>query len=89
MDADLASTRSRGCAAQADRMTVRAELMREFADAASPLYASLSDDQKRRAFLLINRSHGDIMGLGDGRPRPGLGRRGAVIGMAMMFDWRG
>jgi hypothetical protein len=85
---------------QADRLTARAGLMREFADAAAPLYASLSDDQKRRVSLLINRARGDMMGMGggdgmgdgqDGRGM-GMGRRGMAPGMMgpiMMGDWRG
>ena len=73
---------------QADRMTAHAGRMREFADAAAPLYASLSDDQKRRAFLLLNRSHDDLLGLGDGGMGQGFGRRGSGSGMGMM-DWRG
>lgn len=73
---------------EADHMTARAGRMREFADAAAPLYASLSDDQKRRAFLILNRSHGDFLGLGEGGMGQGFGRRGAGSGMGMM-DWRG
>ncbi len=73
---------------EADRMAARAGRMREFADAAAPLYASLSDDQKRRAFLILNRSHGDLLGLGDGGMGQGFGRRGAGSGAGMM-DWRG
>jgi LTXXQ motif family protein len=84
---------------QADRLTVRAGLMREFADAAAPLYASLSDDQKRRVSLLINRARGDMMGMGgdgmgdsqDDRGMGGMGRRGMGPGMMgpVMRDWRG
>jgi zinc resistance-associated protein len=86
---------------QADRMTARAGLMREFADAAAPLYASLSDDQKRRAFVLINRARGSMMGMGQGGMggggmggggmgggMRGMGGRGMRPGM-MGQDWRG
>ena len=48
---------------EADHLTARAALLREFADAAAPLYASLSEDQKRRAFLLLSRAGGDLMGM--------------------------
>jgi zinc resistance-associated protein len=71
---------------QADRLTERAAFMREFADAAAPLYASLSEDQKRRALLLINRARGDMTGMGE-MDRRGL-RRGGLLGPDMM-DWRG
>jgi hypothetical protein len=73
---------------QADRMTAHAGRMREFADAAAPLYASLSDDQKRRAFLLLNRSHDDLLGLGEGGRGQGFGRHGSGSGMGML-EWRG
>lgn len=46
----------------ADRMTRRASFMREFADAASPLYASLSEDQRRRVLVLIQRTRRDMHG---------------------------
>jgi LTXXQ motif family protein len=77
---------------QADSMAARAGRMREFADAAAPLYASLSDDQKRRAFLLINRARGDMMGTGDrGLGAGSMGRGGMGRGMKGlgMMDWRG
>jgi LTXXQ motif family protein len=74
---------------EADRMTAHAGRMREFADAAAPLYASLSDDQKRRAFLLLNRRHGDLLGLGEEGRGQGFGRHGTGTGMGMMMDWRG
>jgi LTXXQ motif family protein len=79
--------------ARADRVAMRATLMREFADAAAPLYASLSDDQKRRAFFLIRHGrgamgmgmmHGPAMGrggMGDGMGRDGMGRGGMGDGM--------
>ncbi|MBV8769865.1 MAG: Spy/CpxP family protein refolding chaperone [Hyphomicrobiales bacterium] len=73
---------------EADRMSARAGRMREFADAAAPLYASLSDDQKRRAFLLLNRSRADLMGLGEGEMGRSFGRRGGPSGVGML-DWRG
>ncbi|MBV9567646.1 MAG: Spy/CpxP family protein refolding chaperone [Hyphomicrobiales bacterium] len=73
---------------EADRMTARAGRMREFADVAAPLYASLSDDQKRRAFLLLNRSRADLLGLGEGGMGSGFGRRGGSPGEGML-DWRG
>jgi hypothetical protein len=74
---------------QADRMAARAGRMREFADAAAPLYASLSDDQKRRAFLLLNRTRVDPMGLGDEEMGQGFGRRGPGMMGPGMMDWRG
>jgi LTXXQ motif family protein len=73
---------------EADRMAARAGRMRDFADAAAPLYASLSDDQKRRAFLILNQSHGNLLGLGEGGMGQGFGRGGTGSGMGMM-DWRG
>ncbi|MFI5011214.1 MAG: Spy/CpxP family protein refolding chaperone [Hyphomicrobiales bacterium] len=90
--------------AQADRMTARAGRMREFADAAAPLYASLTDDQKRRAFLLMRRARGGMMGMGDGGMgggmdgfgMGGMGGRGmgpGMMGPGMMgpgmMGWRG
>ena len=71
---------------QADRMTARAAFMREFADAASPLFSSLSEDQKRRALLLINRARGDMTGMGDMAQRDL--RRGKLMGPGFL-DWRG
>jgi hypothetical protein len=60
--------------ARADRVAMRATLMREFADAAAPLYTSLSDDQKRRAFFLLRHGRGAMdMGMMGG---PGMGRGG-------------
>lgn len=59
--------------ANADRLTMRAAMLREFADAASPLYASLTDDQKRRAFLLMTRLRG---GMGEMRHPMGQGGMG-------------
>jgi hypothetical protein len=78
---------------QADRLTERAALMREFADAAAPLYGSLSDDQKRRAFLLI-RSGGGPMGIGGGAGGQGMagpGRPGMRPRMVVpdLLDWHG
>jgi hypothetical protein len=65
--------------ASADRVAMRANLMREFADAAAPLYASLSDDQKRRAFFLIRHGRGAMgMGMMHG---PRMGRDGMGEGM--------
>jgi hypothetical protein len=72
---------------EADRMAARAGRMREFAAAAAPLYSSLSEDQKRRAFLLLDRNLGGFFGFGGGMG-PGIGRHGASPGMGMM-DWRG
>jgi zinc resistance-associated protein len=68
---------------QADRLTARAALMHEFADTAAPLYASLSEDQKRRALLLINRARDAMTGI----DRRGM-RRGGLVEPDMM-DWRG
>jgi hypothetical protein len=65
--------------ARADRVATRAGLMREFADAAAPLYASLSDDQKRRAFFLIRHARGGMgmdMMRGPGMGRGGMGENG-------------
>jgi hypothetical protein len=62
----------------ADRLTAAAERMREFADSMAPLYASLSEDQKRRAFLLLDRARGDVLGLGDGSQRGDLGGLGLM-----------
>ena len=73
---------------EADRMAARAGRIREFADAAAPLYASLSEDQKRRAFLVLNRNHGDPFGLGEEGGGQGFGRRGGGSGIGML-DWRG
>ncbi|SDR53332.1 LTXXQ motif family protein [Rhizobiales bacterium GAS191] len=81
---------------RADRMTVEAGRMREFADAAAPLYASLSEDQKRRAFLL-HRARGDVLGLGGSAMRGDdlsgfgdMGRLGKHLGRSLeMLDWRG
>jgi len=72
----------------ADRMAARAGRIRDFADAAAPLYASLSEDQKRRAFLILNRNHGDPFGLGEEGAGQGFGRRGGGSGFGML-DWRG
>jgi hypothetical protein len=75
-------------------MAARTGRLREFADAAAPLYASLSDDQKRRAFLLINRAEGDMMGMGgggfdDGMDDFGMRRRGRGMMGPGMMNWRG
>jgi len=80
---------------EADRMSADATLMREFANAAAPLYTALNDDQKRRVFLLLKRDRGSMRlmgndGMDDGMASPGmsLGRRGVgpdILGM----NWRG
>jgi zinc resistance-associated protein len=67
---------------QADRMAERAAFLRDFADAAAPLFASLSGDQKRRALLLFNRSRANMMG---GARRGGGG--GGMMGSEI--DWPG
>ena len=75
--------------ARADRIAMRATLMREFADAAAPLYASLSDDQKRRAFFLIRHGRGAMgMGMMHG-PRMGRGGMGEGMGPGGMGEGMG
>jgi hypothetical protein len=44
--------------AQADHMSARAEAMRNVANAAQPLYATLNDDQKRRLPMLMRMGEG-------------------------------
>jgi len=74
----------------ADRLTAEAQRMRDFADAAAPLYASLSEDQKRRAFLLLDRARGDVLGFGDGAGGGGLGLMGRHRGHPVdTLDWHG
>ena len=53
----------------ADAATARGEMMRKLADAAQPLYATLSDEQKGRLPRLLH-------GMGGGRHGDGAGRRG-------------
>lgn len=50
--------------ARADAMTQRAAELRKLADAAEPLYQSLSDDQKRRLRFLVHMAMGHHGGLG-------------------------
>jgi hypothetical protein len=50
--------------ARADRMTQRAAELRTLADAAEPLYQSLSDDQKHRLRLLVRMAMGHRGGHG-------------------------
>jgi len=62
----------------------RGEALKKIADAAQPLYATLSDDQKRRLPLLVNAGRsrfGDMRErmmreFGDQRPRQGMMGRG-------------
>jgi LTXXQ motif family protein len=78
--------------ARADRVATRAGLMREFADAAAPLYASLSDDQKRRVFFLIRHARGGMgmdMLRGPGMGRGGMGENGMGRGGMGGFGGRG
>jgi hypothetical protein len=42
----------------AELLTVRGQSMKKVADAAQPLYASLTDEQKRRLPILMHASHG-------------------------------
>lgn len=44
---------------QADEMSARAEAMRNVANAAQPLYATLNDDQKRRLPMLMRTVQGN------------------------------
>jgi zinc resistance-associated protein len=44
-----------GLARMADASTVRGEVLHKIVDAARPLYASLTDDQKRRLDILMHR----------------------------------
>ncbi|MGA9267063.1 MAG: Spy/CpxP family protein refolding chaperone, partial [Rhodomicrobium sp.] len=44
--------------ARADAMTQRAAELRKLADAAEPLYQSLSDDQKHRLHVLVRMAMG-------------------------------
>jgi hypothetical protein len=78
---------------RADHMTAEAQRMREFADAAAPLYASLSDEQRRRALLLLERARGDVIGFGDGGMQGYVGdmqRKGRrSVRDPDMMDWRG
>ena len=60
----------------ADMATARGETMRKIVDAAQPLYASLSDDQKRRLGLFMN--HGRRAMGGMGMNAMGMGGMGAM-----------
>ena len=69
---------------KADFMTERGAFLRAFADAAAPLFASLTEEQKRRAILLMQRGRSDVMGAG------WAGRRGPQGGLIEPdFDWPG
>jgi hypothetical protein len=68
---------------QADRMAERAAFLHDFADAAAPLFASLTGDQKRRALLLFNRTRADLMGMGAKARAAPPGMMGSEI------DWPG
>ena len=57
--------------AMADMASARADALRKLADATQPLYASLDQDQKRRA-LILSRPTGPMGGPG-GRHRHGPG----------------
>jgi hypothetical protein len=52
--------------ARADRMTQRAAELRKLADAAEPLYQSLTDDQKHRLRFLVHMAMGQHGGHGGG-----------------------
>ncbi|QEL27245.1 LTXXQ motif family protein (plasmid) [Bosea sp. F3-2] len=61
--------------AMADRMSQGADAMRKLADAASPLYATLDEAQKRRLQVLVRMGGRDMMGQGMmGRGMMGPGR---------------
>lgn len=60
----------------ADRMSQEADAMRKLADAASPLYATLDEAQKRRLQVLVRMGSRGMMGRGMMGP-----------GGAMMRDW--
>ncbi|WP_187640173.1 Spy/CpxP family protein refolding chaperone [Bosea sp. F3-2] len=69
--------------AMADRMSQGADAMRKLADAASPLYATLDEAQKRRLQVLVRMGGRDMMGQGMmGRGVMGRGVMGP--GRAMM-----
>lgn len=58
----------------AEMSTARGETLKRVADAAAPLYNSLSDDQKRRLNTLAGGGMGAMMGLGGGMSGEGAGR---------------
>ena len=58
----------------ADHASARGEAMRKFVDAAQPLYASLSDDQKRRLPMLMHRPGRERFGMMWPGMEPGMGR---------------
>ncbi|QRM34642.1 Spy/CpxP family protein refolding chaperone [Microvirga sp. VF16] len=60
----------------ADRMSQGAEAVRELADAAAPLYATLDDAQKRRLQMLVRMRPRGMMGSG----MMGLSGRGMMRG---------
>lgn len=60
----------------AEMSSARGETLKRIADAAAPLYGSLSDDQKRRLNILAHGRMGAMMGLGSGADRAGHGRGG-------------
>jgi hypothetical protein len=59
--------------AMADRMSPGADAMRKLADAASPLYATLDEAQKRRLQVLVRMGGRGMMGQGMGRGMMGSG----------------
>lgn len=85
LDHMLAMRKRRGMAASdpvgllrtmADRMTQGADAMRKLSDAASPLYATLDESQKRRLQVLVRMGGRSMMGQGT------MGR--GVMGQGMM-----
>lgn len=63
--------------AMADRMSQGADAMRKLADAASPLYATLDEAQKRRLQVLVRLGGRGMMGPGMGQGM--MGRGGAMM----------
>lgn len=59
--------------AMADRMSQGSDAMRKLADAASPLYATLDEAQKRRLQVLVRMGGRGMMGQGMGRGMMGSG----------------
>ena len=57
----------------ADHMSQGADAMRKLADAASPLYATLDEAQKRRLQVLVRMGGRGMMGQGMGRGMMGSG----------------
>lgn len=62
----------------AEISTARGETLKRVADAAAPLYSSLSDDQKRRLNVLAHGRMGAMMGLGSSEGSDRYGRGGGM-----------